>query len=147
MGYPQHQPTNPMAIEPNSHLLLGSEQHNMLPVQPGHGLFHYSQSQATSLATSVWGSSGTSSYAANRLDGGLTLDPALRENNFSSSTQSQRCYQQLPQASAFGNQYIGSSFRETNVPAQGTNNVAKGIYYPGYLPYVLSSIYISILSC
>ena len=63
----------------------------------------------------------------------ITLDPSLRGNDFW-NRQGLEFNQQILQAASWGNQFIGSSFRGTNMPAQGTNRVTEGIYYPDCPP-------------
>ena len=128
-----------MAIEPDNYILHGYAQHNMLQAQPDHRILQYNQSRATLSATNFWGTPGVSPYAAspyaaNNVDDSLTLDPSLRGNNFRGGNQSLDCYQQSFHASSFGSQYVGSSSRGINMPAQGAKNITEGIYYPYYTP-------------
>ena len=118
-----------MAIEPENNLLHDSMRRDMLHSETRHEIFGYGQSRATSYTTNAWGGHGVSPYRASSLNDNSTLDPALRGNDFWSS-QSLDFNQQLLQASSLGNQYNGSSFRDTNMPAQGTNNATEGIYHP-----------------
>lgn len=122
-----------MAIEPSNPPLPDRARHDMSLADPHHGMVHYGQSQATYLVTNSWGGHGVSPYAANTANDGIILDPTLRGNDFW-SRQAMKSNQQMLQAASWGNQYIGSSFRGTNMPAQGTNRVTEGIYYPDYPP-------------
>lgn len=101
--------------------------------EPHHGMIHYHQSQATFLMTNTWGGNGVSPYAANMPDDGITLDPSLRANDFW-NRHALEFNQPIFQAGPWGNQYIGPSFRGTNMPAQGTNRFTEGIYYPDHPP-------------
>ena len=103
IGYPQPYPTDAMSMDPDTYILHGSGQQNMLLIQPHNRLVYYSQTQATSLVTNVWGGSGVTPYAANNPDDNITFDPSLPGNNFWNSNHSVDCYQPLLHASPFGN--------------------------------------------
>ena len=122
-----------MAIEPNNPPLPDSAWHDMSLADPHHGRVHYSQSRATLSVTNFWGNPGVSPYAANTPNDGIILDPSLCGNDFW-NRQAMDFNQQILHAGPWGNQYIGSSFRGANMPAQGTNSFAEGIYYLDWPP-------------
>ena len=120
-----------MAIEPNNPPLHDSVRNGTSLAEPHHGRVHYSQSRATLSVTNFWGGPGVSPYATNTPNDGIILDPSLCGNDFW-DRQAMDFNQQILHAAPWGNQYIGSSFRGANMPAQGTNPFTEGINDPYY---------------